>query len=374
MAKGFIANGVDLKLLCINTAKHFKPDDQVPSDFKSNCKYQSVFKNTNTSFFGALSNLFSTDSYFVSRFYFPEFDKQLKKDLTSNQYEIVQLEGLFMAVYLPVIRKYSKAKVILRAHNVEYLIWDRHIRNEKNILKKFYLSIQNKRLKKFEISTCNQVDGIVSITDVDKNIFSQLAPKSKGFTCITGVDLKEYQMKENEVNTKMFIFSSMDWMPNIEAVDWFLKNCFPKITKAVPDCRLVIAGRNMPSHIRQLKDKNIEIMEDVKSSSSFYQNHQLMLVPLLSGSGLRIKIIEGMAYGKAIVSTSVGAEGIKAVNGKHFVLEDETNKFSDAVIYLLQNKEELNKLSLNARKFAEENFENKKVVQGLLNFYPELNA
>lgn len=362
-------------MITINTKKHFKADDLVPDDFKKACSYRSVYRNTDTSPIGALLNLFSDQSYFVSRFYFHEFSQVLEEDLKKNTYDIIQIEGLFMGVYLDLIRKYSKAKVALRAHNVEYLIWERHLANEKNFLKKKYLQMQTSRLKRFEEHICKEVDVVVAITEVDQQFLSKMTKVKNSTTCITGIDPLKYANRSSEVKDKsIFIFSSMDWMPNVEAVNWFLENCFQKVKAEVPDCKLVIAGRNMPASISGIKDANIEIIENVKDSSLFYQTHSIMLVPLLSGSGLRIKIIEGMAYGKAIVSTSVGAEGIQAVKGKDLIIADQPEEFSQAVIRLLKNEEERKQLECNARAFAENNFDNKKVVEKLVQFYSELNA
>lgn len=375
MACGFIANGVDLKLICINTKKHFKADEGIPSDFLKSSKYHSVFRNTDTSASGAFLNLFSSQSYFVSRFYFQEFAAVLEEELKTNSYDIIQLEGLFMGVYLDVIRKFSKAKITLRAHNVEYLIWERHLKNEKNVLKRLYLNLQTSRLKTFEKKICKEVDAIVAITEVDRKLLSAIAPGKVSCTCITGIDPEKYknkglQVKENSV----FLFSSMDWMPNIEAVNWFLKNCFEKVKKEIPHFKLTIAGRNMPELFLKISDPNIEIIENVPDSALFYHTHSIMLVPLLSGSGLRIKIIEGMAYGKAIVSTSVGAEGINAERGKDLLIADDAESFSNAVILLLKDPSRKNELERNARAYAEKHFDNKNVVKELVQFYSQLNA
>lgn len=167
MARGLIENKVELTLLTINTKKHFKPDDGVPVDFKTNSNYVSIYRNTNTSFWGALLNLFSPKSYFVSRFYFKKFEDKLIDLLKTQQFDLIQLEGLFMAVYINTIKKHSKAKITLRAHNVEHFIWDRHIQNENSWLKKTYLSLQNKRLKRFEIDVLSKVDAVVPITETD---------------------------------------------------------------------------------------------------------------------------------------------------------------------------------------------------------------
>lgn len=374
MGMGIIANGVDLHVLTINTKKHFKADNEVPEEYKNSSHYQSVYTDASVKPIGALMNLFSSQSYFVSRFYFPEFENALIEKLKANEFDIIQLDGLFVGNYIETIRKYSKAKIVLRAHNVEYLIWERHLQNEKPGLKKWYLSLQTKKLKNFELKVLEKIDAIVSITDFDKTVFEKLNFRKPIYTCITGVDVSSYKIKVCEIKKpkSIFYFSSMDWMPNQEAVHWFVKNCWEEVFKAVPDAKLVIAGRYMPENILKLNLPNVQIIENVKDSKTFYNEHEIMLVPLLSGSGLRIKIIEGMAFGKAIVSTSVGAEGINIENGKNILIADSAADFSKAVIDLLTHPEKRKILEQNAQAFAEKEFDNQKVVAGLVKFYNTL--
>jgi glycosyltransferase involved in cell wall biosynthesis len=374
MGTGFIANGIELHVLAINTKKHFKPDDQVPEDYRHKANYRSVYENTDVSAIGALANLFSSQSYFVSRFSFKNFETALIEKLRSTAFDVIQLEGLFVASYIPLIRKYSKAKLTLRAHNVEYLIWERHLKNERTILKKWYLGLQTKRLKNFELKVLKELDAIVTITDYDKSVFEKEGFKKPIYTCITGVDVSQYQQKASQkIKPKtIFHFASMDWMPNQEAVEWFMKNCWNDILKEVPDARLILAGRYMPQHLLDLKGENVEIIEQVKDSKVFYNEHEIMLVPLLSGSGLRIKIIEGLAYGKAIVSTSVGAEGINYSNGRNIMIADSPKAFSDAVIKLLKDPSLKKQLEEGALEFAGRELDNSKVVSGLIGFYKKL--
>jgi glycosyltransferase involved in cell wall biosynthesis len=166
----------------------------------------------------------------------------------------------------------------------------------------------------------------------------------------------------------------MDWMPNQEAVEWFLTNCWKKVHQAVPDCKFVIAGRNMPQRLLKLNEPNVLAIENVANSKEFYTQHDIMLVPLLSGSGLRIKIIEGMSYGKAIVSTSIGAEGIPVTDGKNILIADTPQSFCNAVIELLKDDTKRHELEREAQKFAEAEFDNKKVAASLIGFYNSLNV
>ncbi len=377
MATGFLQNGIDLHLVCINTKKHFKDDEKVPTNFKLKSHYQSIFHNTNTIAIGALTNLLSSKSYFVSRFYFKEFEESLITLLQKNTFDVIQLEGVFMGVYLPTIRKYSKAKLVLRAHNVEHFIWNRHVFLESNSLKKAYFKLQNKRLKRFEISVFKNVDAIVTITSVDATAIKKLGCTKPIFTSITGVNIEEYQKEKNIKKRKktLFYFGSMDWLPNNEAVFWFLNNCWEKVHKAVPEAKFVVAGRGMPASIKKLIAPNLLLVENVPNAFDFYQKHEIMIVPLWSGSGIRIKIIEGMAHGKAIVSTSIGAEGIGYTHNKNILIADTADDFSEAVTGLLLNANKREQLEIEASSFANENFDNTRVVGKLIEFYKSiLNA
>lgn len=374
MAQGFIENDISLHLLAINTKKHFKPDAGVPSEFKRRSNYTSVYRNTNTSRTGAFFNLFSGNSYFVSRFYFRAFERKLIEILKSTPFDIIQLEGLFMGVYIPTIKKYSRAKIVLRAHNIEHFIWRRHISNEKISLHKLYLTLQNSRLKKFELNVISKVDAIVPITKTDENEFKKLGFSKPIFACITGVDVKSYQAKPklNEKAKTIFYFGSMDWLPNQEAATWFLNNCWEIVHKAVPEARLIVAGRGMPLEFFHITRPNVVIVENVEDGKAFFQQHQVMIVPLWSGSGLRIKIIEGMAYGKAIVSTSIGAEGINYSDKKNIVIADSPGEFANAVIKLLTDNAVRTVLEQKAAEFARAEFDNFNVVSKLVQFYNEL--
>ena len=374
MANGLLANQVELHHLTINTKKHFKPTNEIPKDFCINTNYQAVYKNTNTSFFGMLGNLFSKKSYFESRFYFPEFENELIYKLQNTTFEVVQLEGLFMCCYIATIRKYSQAKIILRAHNIEHIIWERHIESEKNYLKRAYLKIQTKRLKKSELLAFSHVDAIVPITTVDENWIKKAVPNAICKTVLTGLKLAEYSFEhsEKQLSKSLFFFGSMDWLPNQQAVHWFLENCWATILSEVPECTFIIAGRNIPESFKKLQSHQIHIKENVAESKEIYSNFNIMIVPLQSGSGLRIKIVEGLAYGKAIVSTSIGAEGIPVTPSENIILANEPHLFTRQVVKLLKDAEMLTKIQTGARRFAENHLDNQKITKELVDFYQEL--
>ena len=373
MANGFIQNNVDFHLITINTKKHFKSDALVPDDFKKKSQYTSVYKNTGTKPIGAILNLFTNESYFVSRFVFKEFENELISCLNKHEFDIVQIEGIFMAPYIPVIRKHSKAKITIRTHNAEHVIWDRLIQNEGNGLKKQYLQLQNKRLKKTEIELLGIADAIIPITPTDKTIFEELEIKSNYFISPTGIDIDRYQIDySKEKPTTFFHLGSMDWMPNVEGVDWFLKEVYLPYFQNNEAITFNFAGRFMPKRFFEQSSKNLQFIGSVEDNISFYNQHDVMLVPLQSGSGMRIKIIEGMAMGKAIISTSIGAEGIPVTHLENIIIADNPKEFADAITDLAKNDELKLKLKKNARSFIQNHFDNKNLVNQLLIFYKDL--
>ena len=373
LAEGLADNGIELHILPINTKKHFKSDNNIPASFTKKTHYLSVYKDTNIGVFGAFLNLFSNQSYFVSRFFFKEYEEALIKILTSTPFDIVQLEGVFMAMYIPTIKKYSKAKITLRAHNIEHQIWERHLPHEKNWLKKTYLTLQNNRLKAFELDAFSLVDAIVTITDEDKKGIQQLVPQQKIHTCLTGINLVTYkQIHHATQSNTIFHFASMDWLPNVEAVEWLLANVWSEVLKKIPDAQLILAGRGMPEKIIQAASKSITIIENVADSALFYATYDVMLVPLWSGSGLRIKLVEGLAYGKPIITTTIGAEGIPYTKNKELLIADTNEEFVDAIVDLLSNSGKKQQLQINARLLAESHFDYQQLASQLILFYSQL--
>lgn len=373
MSCGLLNNQIDLTLLCINTKKHFKADDDVDIEFKTKSKYQSVYQNTDVTAIGAFLNLFSNESYFVSRFNFKAFEEKLISILKEQKFDVVQLEGVFLGDYISVIRKYSKAKITVRTHNAEHLIWQRIIANERNLIKRSYLLLQAERLKKFEKKVLQSIDAIIPITAVDKTYFENWGINKPFHVSPTGLQLQKYKINyDEELPFSVFHFGSMDWMPNEEAVLWFVDNVWETVLQKIPQAKFYIIGRGMSQKVLSLNKPNVVIIGKIETAEKVYHHYNLMIVPLLSGSGMRIKMIEGMAYGKPIVSTTIGAEGIVVTSGKNCLLADSPDDFANAVIETLTNKDKRDSMQKEARNFIEQNFENNTIVKQLVNFYQNL--
>ncbi len=373
LAKGFIDNDADLTLLCLNPSKHKKDIQSVPDDFKRSSKLQAVDVNNEITPLKAVGNLISGKAFHISRFYCKEFASLLKQTLKEQTFDIIHIDGLFMTPYLSIIRENSNAKVVMRAHNIEHLIWERMLNHEKSSIKKSYLKLQAKRLKKYELAILPKVDAIIPISTLDADVFKEIDITTKMHVCEGGLNLPEYVASDIKPDEKsVFHLGSLDWMPSLQGISWFLNEVWQKVIKQEPKAKFYIAGRNIPQSVQSQQSDNIQIVGEVADSKQFMSSKQLMIVPLLSGSGIRIKILEGMAMGKAIVATKVGAEGIKCEHSKEIMIADDAQSFANHIIELLKSDTKMQEIGKNARNLVSQSYDNKKQVAELLEFYNSL--
>jgi glycosyltransferase involved in cell wall biosynthesis len=373
ITQGLIAQGHTVKVFAISTFKHPINEVKLDKQYRLKTDFESVFIDTSVKPIAAFINLFTNDSYNIARFYSPNFEKRLIEILKKQKFDIIQLESLFVAPYVEVIRKYSTAKIILRAHNVEYVIWERLAKNTANPLKKWYLHLLANRLKAYEINMLNKYDAIASITEVDRLQFQKDGCKLPIMNVPFGIDLMNIQIDSAvQEFPGVFHLGSMDWIPNAEGIKWILEKVWLKVLEKNPDLKLYLAGRNMPQWLLDYKMKNVIIVGEVDNSKLFINSKSIMLVPLFSGGGMRVKIIEGMAYGKTIISTSIGAEGIVCEHGENIMIANDENAFADAIVLCANNKVLSDSLSANARKLIETKYDNNIICEQLSDFYKDL--
>ncbi|MEI7801463.1 MAG: glycosyltransferase family 4 protein, partial [Bacteroidota bacterium] len=289
-----------------------------------------------------------------------------------EKFDVIQLEGVYLSQYVTVIRKYSKAKIVLRTQNVEFEIWERESVTS-SFPKSAYLKLMAKRMKQFELSLLNQYDAIVPVSKRDAQSFKQLGCNIPMQVCEHGVDTSAVTLSlSKSENFSVFHIGSMDWRANLLGLEWFLENCWQNILKEIPEAKLYLAGRNFPNEWKQKKIHNVVMVGEVENATAFINSKQVMIVPLHAGSGIRVKLMEGMSLGKAIVSTSIGAEGLPVENGKNIFIADEATEFSQTVIGLLKDNSKRIELEKEARALAEKEFDYRKLVGDLLNFYSNL--
>lgn len=369
---GLIDAGHQVKVLAVNTNKYSVNPDDIPDDYKDTTGIELVYIDLSIRLIPAFLNLFSNKSYHVERFISRAFEKKIIETLRKEQFDIVQVETLYMSPYIEVIRKYSKAKIFLRAHNIEHLIWQRITESTKNPIKKAYLKHLTKTLKNYEFKSLNKYDGIIPISYVDAEFFVS-ATQSPVKAISFGIDPDKIEMKEDkQPENALFHIGSMNWMPNIEGIKWFLHEVWPLISDALPELKFYIAGRGMPEWINNLNLKNVVVVGEVPDAYEFIRSKSISIAPLFSGSGIRIKIIESMALGRAVISTSIGAEGINYTDGENIMIADDKNTFLKAVATLYSDPEKSREIGKNARDLILQQHNNKLLIKQMIDFYREV--
>ena len=373
ISNGLINEVENVKILTISTVKHPFDVKYYTKDFIDKSSIESVFIDTKVNIVDAFSNLVTYDSYNISRFFSPDFNSLIIKTLKANTYDIVLLESLFTTPYIETVKSFSAAKIILRSHNLEYIIWKRLSKESANPAKKVYLKLLSNQLKKYELDVLQNIDGIATISEKDKDKYIELKCPVPVKTIPFGIDTSKYKpIKKDNENLKFFHIGAMDWKPNLEAISWLLNDIWPKILEQIPNAELHLAGKNMPDWIFNKDFKNVFNHKEIEDASKFINNNDIMLVPLLSAGGIRVKIIEGMAYGKTIVSTTIGAEGLKYENLKNIIIADSPEEFSEAALKLFKNSYNKNKIGQNAREHVVKSYDYKKISKKLVSFFDSI--
>ncbi len=372
MSQGFEKLGHRVYILAINTPKHYTTEVEIAPLLPENINIKLVDVNTNINVFRFINNLFfSRLPYNAERFYSKAFEAELVDLLKNNSFDVIQIEGLYMAFYVPLIRKYSQALISYRAHNIESEIWFRTAISEKNVLKKLYFNNLAKRLRKFEIAFLAQYDVLVPITEADADKLSKLGNKKPTFVAPATIDPENLQYEPENVNyPSVFFIGALDWVPNQEGLIWFVDKIWPLIKREKNDVDFHVAGRNAPHWlINKLRRSGVNFWGEIENSHKFMNTFAVMVVPLFTGSGLRVKIVEGMSLGKAIVSTTIGTEGIDTVHGQNIMIADTIEEFADCVTLLISNNKIYENICNEARQFAIQHYQGTKVMSGLFNFF-----
>lgn len=375
LCKALSENGAEVTLLAMNTSKHYYAESGIPEGYEFFRAIYSVDVDNRLRWYDALWNLLRGKSYHITRFNSNAFNEKLTELISTHYFDFIQLETLYLAPYLKTIRAISSAKISMRAHNVEHEIWKRITDNEKSWLKKWYLDLLTRQLYQYEKAKLNEYDLLVAISEKDLRNFKKLGLQKPSKSIPIGINPGQYcpdfTTFHREVVTCSFI-GSLDWMPNIEGLSWFLEQVLPILRGHLGEKSIHIAGRNTPDWLLRNELPELVVHGEVEDARLFINNHQVMLVPLLSGSGMRAKIIEGMALGRAVITTSLGLEGIPATHLSEVLVADTPEDFAAVLSKCLHREFDLEAIGGRARQFIESNFNLVPIGAELLNAFEEL--
>ena len=369
---GLLEAGHEVKILAINDPKYNVKESDIPDDYREKTGIELIDVNLRVRPLKAFFNLFTKKSYHVERFISKAFKEKLVETLEKESFDVVQLEMLYMTPYVETIREHSKALIVLRAHNVEHKIWERIANETKFFAKRWYIKHLAKTLKEYELSAIENVDGIAAITRKDASFFRKYC--SKPIIDIPFGVYPEQFMPDYEIDgePQFYHIGSMNWMPNEEGIRWFIDEVLPKTVEKVPNFVYHLAGRSMPDWLTNLNNPHVDVIGEVADAKEFVANHDIAIVPLLSGSGIRIKIIESMAMGKTVITTRVGAEGILYDEEVNIIIAENKAKMVEAIRSINENPQIAVKIGRAARKLVEETYDNRKIIDRLLMFYEQI--
>jgi polysaccharide biosynthesis protein PslH len=370
ITEGLLSQGISVKVLALSPISMEASISLIDNDYIQKTGFESVSIDTRVKYVPALLNLFSGKSYNIARFCSKEMEDVLGRTLKREHFDIIQLEGLYLTPYIPLIRSLSRAPLLYRSHNIEHFIWLRLARAARHPFKKFYLQLLGNRLRKYENKVIHQVDGLVAISDIDKQFFLKQGFSGPSTVIPAGIPqiIRPDKVPIKEYNS-VFHLGSMDWRPNQEGIVWFLKRVWPLVVNKRPELRFYLAGKRMPLSFHQYANENVMVVGEVEDALQFLLSKNVMVVPLLSGGGMRVKIIEGMAISKTIVSTTIGAEGIGCLHGEHLYLSDRPEDMARWIIHCIDKPEEAEMIGIQAKEFAEQHYAMERIIKNLIKFY-----
>jgi sugar transferase (PEP-CTERM/EpsH1 system associated) len=277
--------------------------------------------------------------YAAGKYRNAEYRARVDDLLAARGFDLVVSDFLVPAVNMP---RQLPCPSVLFTHNVEAEIWRRHYERQTNPLHRFLFRQQWQRMLRFEADTAGRFDLVLAVSDADRDTLQRLYArelKAPVYTVATGVDTEFFAPRPAPVSPKHLVFTgSMDWLPNEDAMKHFVADVLPLIRAQEPEVTLSIVGRAPTPAVQRLADTNgVEVTGTVADVRDHIARAAVYIVPIRIGGGTRLKIFEAMAMGKAVVSTTIGAEGLPVTDGADVAIADSPAAFAESVVALLRN-------------------------------------
>lgn len=312
-------------------------------------------------------------AYPVERRMMPEMFELLRSLVTSESYDLVHVDHAHMGKYAVWLKQEFGLPYLLREHNFEALIYERFASTQTNPVKRSLARTHGRRLKIEETMFIREADHVCPITEQDLALMMQAVPQQRYTVVPAGVDTDYFHESSSPVDEKMVLWvGGMSWDPNRDAVDYFLKDIWPLLTAHDPELRLELVGEGTEG--LGTGHAGVNGHGRVPDVRPWVAKAAVLVVPLRVGGGMRLKILDFLASGKAVVTTTIGVEGNKAKDGKHLLVADSPADFAAAVQDLLKDKNRRNSLGNAGRALVEEYYSWEKIGHSFVTIYQEMMA
>ena len=335
----------------------FGDQENIPEELQEIASVVTVKHDTRTKIFGIGKNLFSHLPYTISKYQTVKMVDALRRLCSEQKFDVVHTDYPHMLPYGIIAKKEFGLPLCHRAHDYETKIYRRYAEAQSRTLFKQYMKMQTKRIELWEKSQIACVDICVAITQEDANeILSKISVPM--IVIPAGVDLDGHPVLDRSLENphSIALLGSLSWQPNLDAAEWFLSEIFPLIQEKIPDATVSIIGASPPTSLLARQSENIRITGFVENVQKVLSSIQVLAVPLRMGGGMRIKLLEFFSNGKAVVSTTIGAEGNSAKPGVHYRCADTPEDFSRAIIELFASASQRIALGDAARLFVSEHY------------------
>jgi glycosyltransferase involved in cell wall biosynthesis len=285
-----------------------------------------------------LRHLPSPAPYAVGKFADPKVQALVAGWIREQRFDVAVCDFLSASLNFP---EQLDTPTVLFQHNVETVLWKRKAEVDTNWVDRVVSNIEYAKMRRCEPVQVRRFHHVIAVSERDKDEMKSMTDPARISVVPTGVDLSRftYDPQARPAGPLVVFTGSMDWDPNIDGVEYFCHEVWPRVLASVPDARFQIVGRTPHARVKRLASDSVEVTGTVPSVVDYLRAAAVIVVPLRMGGGTRIKIYEGMAMGKATVSTTVGAEGLDVTHGRDIVLADDPVTFADSIVTLLNDEQ-----------------------------------
>jgi len=352
LSRGLYEQGIDLHIAGFKTHKHpgtkeisansafQKP--VTPFEIDIRIKPANLFTNL----------FFSKSSYNLSRFHSTDAAQKCGELIKSLKPELIILDGFFTSPLLPVIRNNSRAPVVYRSHNLEWKLWESRSKQAGNIASSLYFRLMSKRLRKEEEAFAAEVDAFLFISEEEEAFFHSWSGDARAMLLPYTIEDPASTGKKVNQETIFYHIGAMDWFPNVQGMDWFLKEVWPRFRQLRPDAKMLLAGKGMPERWKQAQIPGLMVLGEVENPLSVLGQADILVAPVFSASGVRIKILEAMSHGKPVITNTAGKQGLVEKHLQGLLTADCADEYLSAMTELYDYPEKREALSLAAIRYT----------------------